>query len=104
MINKGSASASEVLSVALRDNEKAKLVGEKSFGKGIIQSIFPVDNHGKAEGVKITIAEYFGPKGTKINKVGLDPDYFVEQKDVRKIGLDHIKEDLQLQKAIELLK
>lgn len=104
LINKGSASASEVLSVALRDNGKAKLVGEKSFGKGIIQSIFPVDNHGKAEGVKITIAEYFGPKGTKINKVGLEPDYFVEQKDVRKIGLDHIKEDLQLQKAIELLK
>lgn len=104
LINKGSASASEVLSVALRDNEKAKLLGEKSFGKGIIQSIYPIDNHGKTEGVKITVAEYFGPKGTKINKVGLEPDYFVEQKDLRKIGINHIKEDLQLQKAIEILK
>lgn len=104
LINKGSASASEVLSVALRDNNKAKLVGEKSFGKGIIQSIFTVKNQEKQEGVKITIAEYFGPKGTKINKVGLEPDYFVEQKEVKKIGKDHIKDDLQLQKAIELLK
>lgn len=104
LINKGSASASEVLSVALRDNGKAKLVGEKSFGKGIIQSIFTVKNNEKKEGVKITIAEYFGPKGTKINKVGLEPDYFVEQKEVKKIGKDHIKDDLQLQKAIELLK
>lgn len=104
LINKGSASASEVLSVALRDNNKAKLVGEKSFGKGIIQSIFTVKNQEKQEGVKITVAEYFGPKGTKINKVGLEPDYFVEQKEIKKIGKDHIKDDLQLQKAIELLK
>lgn len=104
LINKGSASASEVLGVALHDNGKAKLLGEKSFGKGIIQSIFPIDNNGKVEGVKVTVAEYFGPKGTKINKVGLDPDYVVEQKDLTKIGVDKISEDLQLQKAIELLK
>lgn len=104
LINKGSASASEVLAVALRDNEKAKLVGEKSFGKGIIQSIFPINNEGKAEGVKITVAEYFGPKGTKINKVGLEPDYPVTQENLSKIGLKYIKSDLQLQKAIELLK
>ena len=80
LINKGSASASEVLSVALHDNKKAQLLGEKSFGKGIIQSIFPINNEGKAEGIKITIAEYFGPNGTKINKVGLEPDHKVEQK------------------------
>jgi len=104
LINKGSASASEVLSVALRDNKKATLVGEKSFGKGIIQTVFPIDNDGKTEGVKMTIAEYFGPNGTKINKVGLEPDYKVEQKGNSKIGIEHLDTDPQLQKAIELLK
>ena len=104
LINKGSASASEVLSVALHDNKKAILVGEKSFGKGIIQSIFPINNGGKTEGIKMTIAEYFGPNGTKIHKVGLEPDYKVEQKNYSKIGIEHLDSDSQLKKAIELLK
>ena len=104
LINKGSASASEVLSVALHDNKKATLVGEKSFGKGIIQSIFPINNGGKSEGIKMTIAEYFGPNGTKIHKVGLEPDYKVEQKNYSKTGIEHLKDDEQLKKAIELLK
>lgn len=104
LINKGSASASEVLSVALHDNKKATLVGEKSFGKGIIQSIFPINNGGKTEGIKMTVAEYFGPNGTKIHKVGLEPDYKVEQKNYSKIGVEHLDSDSQLKKAIELLK
>lgn len=103
LINKGSASASEVLSVALRDNEKAKLVGEKSFGKGIIQSVIPLINNGKTEGVKLTVAEYLGPKDTKINKVGLNPDFEIPQ-ELSKIGLKFKNEDLQLKKAIEILK
>lgn len=104
LINKGSASASEVLSVALHDNKKATLVGEKSFGKGIIQSIFPINNGGKTEGIKMTVAEYFGPNGTKIHKVGLEPDYKVEQKNYSKIGIEHLDSDSQLKKAMELLK
>lgn len=104
LINKGSASASEVLSVALHDNKKATLVGEKSFGKGIIQSIFPINNGGKTEGIKMTVAEYFGPNGTKIHKVGLEPDYKIEQKNNSKIGIEHLNEDKQLQKALDLLK
>ena len=104
LINKGSASASEVLSVALHDNKKATLVGEKSFGKGIIQSIFPINNGGKTEGIKMTVAEYFGPNGTKIHKVGLEPDYKVEQKNYSKIGIEYLGSDSQLKKAIELLK
>ena len=104
LINKGSASASEVLSVALHDNKKATLVGEKSFGKGIIQSIFPINNGGKTEGIKMTVAEYFGPNGTKIHKVGLEPDYKVEQKNYSKIGIEHLDSDSQLKKAIEVLK
>ena len=104
LINRGSASASEVLSVALHDNKKATLVGEKSFGKGIIQSIFPISNGGKTEGIKMTVAEYFGPNGTKIHKVGLEPDYKIEQKNNSKIGIEHLNEDKQLQKALDLLK
>ena len=104
LINRGSASASEVLSVALHDNKKATLVGEKSFGKGIIQSIFPISNGGKTEGIKMTVAEYFGPNGTKIHKVGLEPDYKVEQSNNSKIGIEHLDTDSQLKKAIELLK
>lgn len=104
LINKGSASASEVLSVALHDNKKATLVGEKSFGKGIIQSIFPINNGGKTEEIKMTVAEYFGPNGTKIHKVGLEPDYKIEQKNNSKIGIEHLNEDKQLQKALDLLK
>lgn len=103
LINKGSASASEVLSVALKDNGKATLVGEKSFGKGIIQNILPLTNKGKLEGVKLTIAEYFGPKGTVIHKKGLTPDVEIEQ-DPAKIGIKHLKEDMQLQKSLEILK
>lgn len=100
LINKGSASASEVLAVALKDNNRAKLVGEKSFGKGIIQNIIPQLS---GEGLKLTISEYFGPNDTKINKVGLEPDEKLEQ-NPGKIGIKHIKEDVQLQKAIEILK
>lgn len=105
LINKGSASASEVLSGALQDNNRAKLVGETSFGKGVIQQIYPVFNNGKKEGMKLTVAEFFTPNGNKIHGEGISPDYPVElDKDVRLIGPENIEEDKQLQKAIELLK
>ena len=105
LINKGSASASEVLSGALQDNKRAKIVGETSFGKGVIQQIYPVFNNGKKEGIKLTVAEFFTPNGNKIHGQGISPDYPVElDKDVRVIGPENIEEDKQLQKAIELLK
>ena len=94
----------EAYEVLSDDNKKAQLLGEKSFGKGIIQSIFPINNGGKTEGIKMTVAEYFGPNGTKIHKVGLEPDYKVEQKNYSKIGIEHLDSDSQLKKAIELLK
>lgn len=105
LINKGSASASEVLSGALQDNNRAKLVGETSFGKGVIQQIYPVFNNGKKEGIKLTVAEFFTPNGNKIHGEGIKPDYPVElSKEVKIIGPENIEEDKQLQKAIELLK
>jgi carboxyl-terminal processing protease len=78
LINKGSASASEILSGALRDNSRAKLVGEKSFGKGLVQAINKLDD---GSGINVTIAKYLTPNDTDINKVGIVPDYEVSLKD-----------------------
>jgi len=78
LINSGSASASEILSGALRDNGRAKLVGQKSFGKGLVQAINKLKD---GSGINVTIAQYLTPNDTNINKVGIVPDYKVELKD-----------------------
>ncbi|MBX9570545.1 MAG: S41 family peptidase [Candidatus Obscuribacterales bacterium] len=75
LINKGSASASEILSGALRDNGRAKLIGETSFGKGLVQAI---NNLGNKTGVNVTIARYLTPNDTDIHKTGIVPDYEVK--------------------------
>ena len=94
LINKGSASASEIVSGALRDNGRAKLVGETSFGKGTIQEARDLGN---GAGLHITIAKWLTPNGTWINGKGLVPDISVslDQKDQPR--------DSQLEKAIEEL-
>ncbi len=105
LINGGSASASEVLSGALQDNKRSLIVGDLSFGKGIIQQIYPINNNGKKEGVKLTVAEFYTPNGNQIHKVGISPDYEVKiPEGVTKIGVENLEDDTQLQKAIELLK
>lgn len=101
LINKGSASASEILAGALKDHKRAPIVGTVSYGKGIVQQIFPLTD---GSGVKMTISEYFTPNGTRIHKVGVVPDFEVElPKDVKEIGPKNVTKDLQLQKAIDLL-
>lgn len=75
LIDEGTASASEILSGALKDNQKAILVGQRTFGKGMIQRIFPLPNQ---TGMNLTIAKYLTPKGIDINKKGITPDYAVE--------------------------
>ena len=75
LINKGSASASEILSGALRDNGRAKLIGETSFGKGLVQAI---NNLGNGTGVNVTIARYLTPNDTDIHKTGIVPDVEVK--------------------------
>ena len=72
LINKGSASASEVLAAALQDNKRAKLIGETSFGKGTVQSLIPTLMEGNA--IKLTIAKYTTPNGRDINSKGIEPD------------------------------
>ena len=96
LINKGSASASEILSGALKDNHRATIVGEQSFGKGLVQEINKLPDEA---GMNITIQRYLTPSGNDIHKKGITPDVVVEltQKDAE------AKKDVQLEKAIEIL-
>ena len=100
LINKGSASASEIVAGALKDHKRAIIVGEKSFGKGSVQSIMPLSNGG---GLRLTTAKYYLPSGETIEDVGVQPDIKVEQqKDNFKIN-DPVN-DNQLIYALKLLK
>lgn len=102
LINGNSASASEVFAGAIRDYGLGKLVGTKSFGKGIVQSIFDL-NDGTA--VKFTTSEYFSPKGKNIHGTGFEPDVTVELEEELQRMISIPKEkDNQLKKAIEILK
>lgn len=94
LTNESSASASEILVAALKENGKANIVGDKTFGKGVIQELITLPNGGA---LKVTSAEYYTPNKGKINEIGIEPDY--------KIVYDQeSKDDNQLQKAIEVIK
>ena len=102
LVNENSASASEILACSLKDNERAKIVGTKTYGKGIIQTLLSLTD---GSGLKITTEEYYTPKGTTIHKVGIDPDEEVKLPDTVKSIYSVTKdEDTQLKKAIEILK
>ncbi|MBQ7214837.1 MAG: S41 family peptidase [Synergistaceae bacterium] len=96
MINGGSASASEIVAGALNDRGRAKLIGEKSFGKGSVQTLFPLTD---GSGVYVTIARYYTPSGKVIDHVGLSPDIEVKGEPSRVKS-----EDVQLQSAITEVK
>ena len=99
LINRGSASASEIVSGALKDHKRAILLGEKSFGKGSVQSIIPLKNRG---GLRLTTAKYYLPSGKSIHEKGVEPDITVKRnKNDFKINT---KTDNQLNYAINLLK
>jgi carboxyl-terminal processing protease len=106
LIDGGSASASEILSGALQDNERAVLVGTQTFGKGLVQSVRSL---GDGSGLAVTIAKYLTPSGRDINKEGIPPDITIElaeeerkklQSDLTLIGSS---EDPQFTKALEIL-
>lgn len=98
LVNGASASASEILSGALKDYKKAKLVGKKTFGKGLVQKVVPLPNQ---TGLNVTIAKYLTPKGTDINKLGIKPD--VEVGNEFDFYLNSSKKDIQLETAKEIL-
>ena len=105
LANGGSASASEILLGALRDNKRAKSVGEKTFGKGIVQQIYPLGENGKDGGFKLTMAEYLTPNGERIHGKGITPDIVVKAPEQAKgMGPDFLKEDPQLQRALQEVK
>lgn len=98
LVNGASASASEILSGALKDYKKAKLVGKKTFGKGLVQKVVPLPNQ---TGLNVTIARYLTPNGTDINKLGIKPD--IEVGNEFDFYLNSSKKDIQLEKAKEIL-
>ena len=107
LVNEGSASASEILSGALQDHDRGTLLGTKTFGKGLVQSVRPL---GDGSGLAVTIAKYLTPSGRDINKSGIEPDVMV------KLSEEELKElyggtrenlgtdkDLQFSKALDVL-
>lgn len=102
LTNGYSASASEILAGALKDNKKATIVGTTTYGKGVIQELRQLTD---GSGLKITTNEYFTPNHNAINKIGVTPDVEVDLSDEAKTKVNLTeKEDNQLQKAIEVLK
>jgi carboxyl-terminal processing protease len=130
LINEGSASASEIVAGALKDQKRALIVGTKSFGKGSVQTIIPMED---GSALRLTTALYFTPSGVTINEKGINPDVVVEDKPIatdkplqklrdellsqhmRQEGLtdrpwnqpitpEELDKDPQLKKAIEMLR
>lgn len=100
LVNGNSASASEIFAGAMKDTDTAELVGTTTFGKGIVQSILPLSD---GTAIKITVSKYFTPGGNDIHEIGIDPDYEVELEDrSNAVNLDY-EDDLQLQKAEEVI-
>ncbi|HUD04210.1 MAG TPA: S41 family peptidase [Candidatus Paceibacterota bacterium] len=97
LVDGGSASASEILSGALHDYNKAILVGTQTFGKGSVQELFPVTSD---TSIKVTIAKWLTPKGVSISEKGITPDYVIENPPNAVVGT---VTDLQMAKAVDLL-
>ena len=101
LVNGNSASASEVFSGAMKDYKAATLVGTKTFGKGIVQSIVPF---GDGTAMKVTVSKYYTPNGVNIHGTGIEPDVVVElSKDATKNGKYDRKYDNQLDKALDVV-
>lgn len=99
LVNQGTASASEILAGALQDNGRAQIVGEKTFGKGLIQSLF---NLSDGSGLAVTIAKYETPSHRDINKVGITPDQVVPLNIINRQQVS-TEMDQQYQAAVQLL-
>lgn len=102
IVNESTASASEILTASLRENNRCKVVGKKSYGKGVIQAVYLLSD---GSGLKFTTEEYFSPNHNKINKVGITPDIEVSlSEESKKMKEIPIERDEQLQEAIKQLK
>ena len=98
LVNYGSASASEIVAGSLKDHKRAILIGERTYGKGSVQSIIPLRNEGA---IRLTVSKYYLPSGQSISDIGVAPDFIVEEgSDAFRINTET---DNQLQFAIKLL-
>ena len=100
LINRGSASASEIVSGALKDNKRAILLGEKTFGKGSVQTIMPLKNKGA---LRLTTAKYYLPSGTSISDIGVSPDILVKEQK-KDFKINDGSNDNQLEYALNLFR
>ena len=82
LVNGGSASASEIVTGALKDYKRATIIGQKTFGKGIVQEVMPLND---GDALKLTIAQYFTPNGNYIHEKGIEPDIKVDMEEVLSI-------------------
>ena len=101
LVNEGSASASEIVSGSLQDHKRAIVVGEKTFGKGSVQAVLPIDNE-RSENIKLTIAKYYLPSGRTIQATGVTPDVIVNSGKVTQDEDDKFKiKEADLKKHLE---
>ena len=101
LVNEGSASASEIVSGALQDHKRGIIIGEKTFGKGSVQAVLPIDNE-KTENIKLTIAKYYLPSGRTIQAEGVTPDVIASAGKVTKSDENTIKiKEADLKKHLE---
>ena len=98
LVNGGSASASEIVSGSLQDHKRAIIVGEKTFGKGSVQVILPID---KDEAIKLTIARYYLPSGRTIQALGVTPDIIVHPGEVKIQGDEFMIKEAELKKHLK---
>ncbi|MFM2432240.1 MAG: hypothetical protein RLZZ511_3454 [Cyanobacteriota bacterium] len=109
LVDGGSASASEILSGALQDNNRGKIVGTKTFGKGLVQAVIGLRSDSEKSAMAVTIAKYLTPNGRDINKHGIDPDIKVELSEVQRKTLSDDNQkigtpaDAQFAKAVQVL-
>ncbi|MEG1930327.1 MAG: S41 family peptidase [Anaerovorax sp.] len=101
LVNGGTASTSEILAAAVKDHKTAQLVGTTTFGKGIIQS---VEKQKDGSALKLTVMQYFSPNGNVIHGVGIEPDIVVKELKVKEGQDPNELQDIQLEKALEVLK
>ncbi|MCX8041583.1 MAG: S41 family peptidase [Thermodesulfobacteriaceae bacterium] len=114
LINHGSASASEIVAGALKDHQRALILGQKSFGKGSVQTVIPIE---EGYAVRLTTAYYYTPNGISIHKIGITPDIEIPEVEVAKktdkeaktenvtfIRRIPVEEDFQVQMALSILK